>query len=742
MTTENEIKQTPSSYGFSTLKGVYIPSVLTIFGVIMYLRMGWMVGNVGIFGSIIIVTLSSLITFLTGISIAATATNMKVRGGGAYYMISRSFGVEAGAAIGVPLFLAQSIGMAFYVTGFSESVHSIIPQIPQVAVSIGGLVLITFLAYRSTDIALRTQSFILGIIILSLISFFLGSPVNPADSVQNAEISSVSFWAVFAVFFPAVTGIEAGLSMSGDLKNPSRSLPLGTLGAIITGYIVYIAIPIFLAHQAPTENLRADPLIMQKIALFGPLIFIGLWGSSLSSALGAILGAPRTLQALARDRLVLGFLGKGHGPTDAPRIATIVSFCIALGAVLLGDLNAIATILTMFFLTSYGFLNLAAGLEGLMGNPSWRPKFRAPWTLSIIGALGCLATMLMIDPGATIIATVCVVGLFFLTKRRRLGSHWTDIRRGILMTIAQKSIYELSKSEPDARSWRPNMLVLSGSPSTRWHLIEFADAISHGKGFLTVAAILEQDSVKTERSTQMEKSIRDFLWSRGVRALVEVRSHKNKLEGAQTLIASHGMGPLKPNTIVLGDTEVESSFESYANLIRYIYLANRNLVILRKTFEEGDKENPISPKKSIDPPVIDVWWGRERQNANLMLALAYLQQINPKWQGARVRLNTTIIKEEDRLRATEVLQKFVAEGRLPIEPHVFKVSSGEEVFQLITSASAESDLVFVGMRPPDPDESTEAYCEYYRNLLEKTKDLPLTAIVMASEKISFSEIFV
>ena len=486
-------KLSQPTIGFGTFKGVYTPSLLTILGVIMYLRMGWIVSQVGLLETLAIVTLASAITFFTALSIAATATNMKVEGGGAYYMISRSLGLEAGAAIGLPLFLAQALGISFYLVGFAESLHAVMPAVPEKVLSLVGLVLLTVLAWVSANLALKVQFFVLLLIIGSLISFFYGALWGDHIHLLEARSSSVpkeGFWKAFAIFFPAVTGIEAGLAMSGDLKNPSKSLPVGTIAAVLSGYIIYMLIPIVLFRSADISYLSQDPLVMAKISVFSELVFIGICGATLSSALGALLGAPRTLVALSKDRVVPGFLSKLWGSGQNPRYATIVAFMVALVGIMLGDLNAIAPILAMFFLTSYGVLNLTAGLEELIANPAWRPEFRVPWWVSILGAFGCFAAMFMINAGATFIAIFLIVGVYVFMEKRQLKAHWGDMRHGILMLLARYSIYRLAEIKPNPRSWRPNVLVLSGAPSNRWYLIELADAITHGKGFLTVASVI------------------------------------------------------------------------------------------------------------------------------------------------------------------------------------------------------------------------------------------------------------
>ena len=731
---ENSSSDKNGKKGFGTFKGVYLPSVLTILGVIMYLRLGWVVGNVGLYGALLIVTMSTSITFLTGLSISATATNMKVKGGGAYFMISRSFGIEAGAAVGVPLFLAQSIGASFYIAGFAESVHNVLPHYPVIAIGVISLVILTALAYISADIALKTQFVIFLLLAASLISFFMGqAPAGGFSIPADKPLSLPSFWVVFAVFFPAVTGIEAGISMSGELKNPARALPFGTLAAILTGYVVYMAIPIFLSANVPQEVLVSNTMIMKDMALSGELIMLGIWGATLSSAIGSLLGAPRTLQALARDHVVPRFLGAGAGEEDTPRIATAITFAIALAAVLLGDINALAPVLTMFFLTSYGSLNLIAGLEGMIGNPSWRPTFRAPWPVSFLGAAFCFSTMLMIDAGATFIAAFIIAAIFYLMAKRNINARWDDIRRSILLTLARYSIYKLADTATDPRTWRPNILVLSGAPTQRFYLIELADALTHGKSFLTVVSILSDMDMEEERIENLEKSIKEYLRKRRIPALVRVTLAENVIEGARDIIDNYGLGTLAPNTILLGETEDRKNFEEFSDFIRHIYRSRRNLVIVR----EG-----ISPERTDNSPrTICVWWGGQHENAGLMLVLAYMLQMSPEWKNSKLQLKTIVTSEGGCEAAFEHLRKYLVDSRLDVEVDVLLKKPEDAYENIIDRTSKGSDFVILGIKPPEEEESVKDYASYYAKLLKSSKDYPPTAFVLSAEMVHFGDIF-
>ncbi|MFK7825431.1 MAG: amino acid permease [Oligoflexales bacterium] len=746
--------------GFGVFKGVFTPSILTILGVIMFLRMGWVLGHAGILGTIVIVSLASGITFLTALSIASTATNMKIGGGGAYFMISRSLGVEAGAAVGIPLYFAQSLGISFYLAGFAESLNSVFPMLSPVVLCIGSLFILTALAYFSANFALNIQFIILALIIFSLISFFMGGESSAIAKPNSFSEENVGFWSVFAVFFPAVTGIEAGLSMSGDLANPSKSLPWGTLAAVLVGYIVYLAIPIFLYTKVNLEILKIDLLIMEKLAKWSELIMLGVWGASLSSALGAILGAPRTMQALARDRVIPALFGMGRGERDTPQIASIVTFFVALLAVLLGDLNSIAPVLSMFFLTSYGMLNFSAGMEGLIANPSWRPDFDSPWYLSILGAFACFAVMFMIDAGATIVSLVLTFGVYYFMQKRKMNAYWGDMRRGILTYLAKFSMERLNYLPANTKSWRPNVLVFSGAPARRWYLIELGHAFSSHAGFLSVATILPSGSKAENRLVESQKRIEQYLKNRKVPAFVRLSVADDIAKGIVSLVRDYGLGPIIPNTILLGETEQEDNFEQFAKMVIRIYQAERNCVIVRVPdtyLQTGKDEATPEELKNLNfyfthnkNKKIDVWWGRQRNNAGLSLALGFLLQTSKSWDGAGLCLKSVVNKKSELQSSEELLQSLINESRLDAEWKIY-IEEGQkkDIFQRIREESKDAGFVFMGMLAPDmekfredPETTIKEYALYYRSLLEATKDFPPLAIVLAAENLDFHKIFI
>ncbi len=728
--TSSSDEQLVQESGLGTFGGVYTPSILTILGVIMYLRFGWVVGNAGLINTLIIVTISTAITFLTALSVCAIATDRVVRVGGAYYMISRSLGIETGGAVGISLYFAQAISVALYTIGFAESFVDAFPQfhLNQVYVALIVTVLVGILAITSASIAIKAQYFIMAAIILSLLSFIFGHSVPDVETqmLSTPPEGSTSFWTVFAVFFPAVTGIMAGVNMSGDLKDPIKSIPTGTLAAVGTGYVIYMVLPIFLVFRADTASLIENPLIMQQISLWGPAILLGVWGATLSSAIGSILGAPRVLQALVRDRVLpplFNPLGAGYGQEDEPRNGTIVTLAVAIAAVCVGDLNLIAPILSMFFLTTYLVLNIAAGIEGFLQSPSFRPTFKVHWSLSLLGAIGCLGVMFLIDAGSTVFAAVIVSIIFFWLQRRELQTTWGDVRRGMWMALIGMGIFQMQE-EDDTKNWRPHILVLSGAPQKRWSLIELADSFSHNRSLMTVSSVLPSGSRDLGQQIKLEKTIREYLKKRGVRALVRIITASDPFEGAMRLVETYGLGPLVPNTILLGDSEEASRREQFCNAIAQIHASKRNVVIFHENIKQGFGGHRR----------IDVWWGGIQANGSLMLLLAYLLRTDINWRNARIYLKLVVPDDTAAAAATDNLKKYVEKLRIDVTCQVL-ISQGRPFGEILCQHSRNADLVFMGMATP-----RENYMEYYENLQAKITDLPSTIFVLAAPDFAFGSI--
>jgi hypothetical protein len=578
----------------------------------------------------------------------------------------------------------------------------------------------------SARVAIKAQYFIMAAIVVSLVSFFFGHDA-PTVSSGAALADRQTFWQAFAVFFPAVTGIMAGVNLSGDLEDPRKSIPKGTMAAIGVSYVIYMLIPIVLASRASTGDLLSDPLIMRRIAFWGDAILLGVWGATLSSAIGSILGAPRILQALARDRILpkwAEILGRGHGPDDEPRIGTYVTLAIALGAVALGDLNAIAPVLTMFFLASYAVVNVVSAVEKFLRSPSFRPTFQVHWVLSLLGAMGCSAVMFLINPIATAIAGAITAGIYFWLQRKGLRTTWGDVRHGMWEAMIRVGLHHV-RGSGHAKNWRPNFLVLAGSPAKRWYLIDLANSISHDRGILSVATIVPEDA-KPDRKFALADTIRDHLQERSVDALVRVVSAPNPYAGAGLLVEAYGLGAVVPNTVLLGDGATTSDPVAYAKMIRDINTANRSIVVVR-----ADEERGFGSRR-----MIDVWVQQLRGNGSLMLTLAHLLSTSLDWRQATVRVRMVVKNPEGVDEVEENLREIISSTR--IEATVAVVVNEGDAIETIADASTGADLTLIGLAGPGDD--PVAYSDYLTELKKRTAGLKAIAFVLAAEDIEFKHI--
>ena len=496
--------------GLGTFAGVFTPSILTILGIILFLRTGFVVGNAGLAGALIILGIATAVSVLTSISLAAIATNFEVKGGGDYYLISRTLGIEFGGAIGLVLFLAQSVSVAFYAIGFGEVVAAFAgweSGLGVQAIAAVAVLALFGLAWAGADVATRFQVVIMGVLVVALGSFYVGAIASFDSSTLSRNWTSpagaIGFWAIFAIFFPAVTGFTQGVSMSGELADPGRSLPRGTFAAVGLSTIVYVSVMVLVAASVPLLLLIDDTgEAMRDVAVVGALVGLGVIAATLSSAMASLLGGPRILQSLASDRVfpALGIFAKGFGPANNPRAATVVSLVIALATISLGSLNVIAPIVSMFFLISYGLLNYATYYEARAASPSFRPRFR--WfdkRLSLAGALLCAGAMLAINALAAFIAMILVFAVYQYLGRREIPARWSDASHSHHFSRAVENIKALDREVEHARHWRPQLILFSADPGRRARMLQFASWLEGGSGFTAVFQIVEGEGALMRR---------------------------------------------------------------------------------------------------------------------------------------------------------------------------------------------------------------------------------------------------
>ncbi len=662
----------PQSFG--TFAGVYVPTLLTILGVIMYLRLGWVVGNAGLFGGLIIVTLAFVITAATGLAMSSFTTNIRIGAGGAYSIISQSLGVEVGGSVAIPLYLAQALAITLYIFGFREGWLFLFPNHPALLVDLGAFVLILGIAYKSAKTAFRIQYVILGIVALSLISVAVaaatGSMEKGLADVQwwgtfpgePPDFGGISFWVVFAVFFPAATGIMAGLNMSGDLKNPRESIPRGTLAAIGTAYVVYVALALWIALSASPEELAENYLIMVEKAWFGEyLVLAGLLGATFSSGLASMVGAPRILQALGMHNVLPRgkWLAIRRGDGE-PRNALLVTGAIALMAIMLRDLNVIAPLITMFFLITYMMINVVVFFEQSLGLVSFRPLFRIPRLVSFVGLVGCLFAMFIVNPVFSLLALALVGASYVLMARRSLDSPYNDVRSGMFISIAEwaaKRVWDLPSRQE--RAWKPNFLVSVKDPEELRGAFTILQDLAYPKGSVQLVGIHEPGG-SADMQTSLDALSHDFR-DRGVFAnwiAIEGESASQGLvAGIQT---ARGAFP-RPNIVFLRMPEEGSESLDYERIVKKAEEEELGSLLFapHPTAGLGRRRyvNVFIRDRSPD-------WSISMDIGNLDLSLLLAIKLRRNW-GATVRLIMAVEDPENMDRAQQFLTDLANLARLP-----------------------------------------------------------------------------
>jgi len=721
-----------------TFAGVFTPSILTILGIILFLRLGYVVGNAGLGLALLILLLANGISVLTSVSLSAIATNIKVKGGGDYYLISRTLGREFGGAIGIVVFLAQSVSIAFYCLGFGEALAplfttnlSILPQI----IAVLAVSFLFIFAWLGADWATRFQYVVMVVLVTAIISFFIGGFLrwDNARLVQNwsSPQTTLGFWVLFAIFFPAVTGFTQGVSMSGDLQDPGKSLPRGTFMAVGVSIIVYFLSSVVFAAALPADILMGDYGAMVTVAFFGFLVTAGVIAATLSSAMASFLGAPRILQSLAGDRIFpfLVFFAKGSGPTANPRRGVLLSAGIAYATVAWGQLNLIAPVVSMFFLISYGLLNYATYYEAGSQSPSFRPRFRYfhKW-LSLAGALACLGVMLAIDISAGIVAVAVLFGVFQYLRRTAGPSRWADSRRSHHLQLIREHLLAAAADPQHARDWRPQILAFSDNPQRRSQLLRFSSWIEGGSGLTSAVQILEGEGLKMRKlKEEAEAQLQRDIQKDDAHAFPLVVTAPNLEIGIQTLIQAYGIGSLKANIILLnwlGQSPAKFlglHARKFGKNLRAAYRHGCNIVILNvktdkwRALEESDRQDHR----------IDVWWWGDA-TSRLMLLLAYLMTRNEKWSDAKIRLLAAADGNGD-TQTIESLHEMLAEARIDANPEMVKNVDADTLAEY----SADSTLAFLPFRVSD-----NRVRDPFGNPMENTLFLlPVTAMVMAAEDI-------
>ena len=716
---------------FGAFAGVFTPSILTILGVIMYMRMGWVVGNAGLIGTIIIVLIAHVIAISTGLSVSSIATDKKIGAGGIYYVLSRSMGIPLGGSIGIALYVGTAFSIALYLIGFAESVNGYFgfgTSINDLRITgTIALVSITVLALISTSFALKAQFFILAAIIISLVSIFFGTNEFAPQTVRMfSGEGSARLELVFAIFFPAVTGFTAGIAMSGDLKDPKRSIPIGTLLAIGTGMVVYISLAVFLSFTINSDLLKSDYNILMRVAFYAPAVVAGIWGATLSSALGGILGGPRILQAMSLDRITPRIFGKGKGENNEPINALILVFIIAQAGILIGELDVIARVVSMFYLTAYGFINISYFLES-WANPDFQPTFKIKRWVGLVGFFACFAVMFKLDMIAMFGAFVVVGALYFWLQRKQIQLQSDDVWQSVWTNIVNKGLRKLEAKERENSNWNPNIILFSGESKHRPYLLELGDTVSGRTGMVTnFKLIVDRDYdnplPKTDQIVKDTTFEKLGIFSRQVKV-------KNIFAGIVDIASTFGFSGVEPNTIMMGwPRGLNDAEEAYSKMTQTLLRLDYNLLYL-----DFDLEAKFGKYRTVD-----LWWREtDGKNAEMMLNIARFITESPKWNNTKIRVlfanNNNI---ENNIIKTKIA-KLVEDLRVDVEIKI--INNGVEqkpFYDLIALQSASTDLTLVGI----PNYKIEKQAEFVVKTTNLFETIGSTLLVRAANNFNELEL--
>ncbi|XP_056141208.1 solute carrier family 12 member 9 [Lampris incognitus] len=588
----------------NTFFGVMVPTILSMFSIVLFLRTGFVVGHAGLLQGLLMLVVAYTIVSLTILSICAISTNGAIQGGGAYYMISRSLGPEFGGSIGLMFFLAKVCACGVYVLGLVEAILDIfgvdpegwrvLPQSYWYTVLYASVVLLLCLlvCLVGAHIYASTAFLILLVVNITLLSIFI-SPLavksrdfiithqGPGNQTHHYNVSYtgfsattlrnnlgsgysldystntvMSFATVFAVMFTSCTGIMAGANMSGELRTPSISIPKGTIIAVCYTFTVYILLFFLVSFTCDRALLIQDYGFFQRINIWPPFVTIGIYCASLSAAMSSMIGASRILHALALDQL-FGFLltpATVKSNSGNPWVAVLYTWGLAQCVVFAGQLNAIAGLVTVFYLLAYAAVDLACLALEWASAPNFRPTFQVfSWHTCLLGIVSCLVMMFVINPVYSSASIIFLLLLLLFLHYRAPTSSWGYISQALIFHQVRKYLLMLDVRKDHVKFWRPQVLLMVANPRSSCQLILFVNQLK--KGGLFVLGHVQLGDLDTLPSDPVQQQYNFWLSlvdKLGVKAFVDLTLSPSVRQGTQHLLRITGLGGMKPNTLVLG----------------------------------------------------------------------------------------------------------------------------------------------------------------------------------------------
>jgi len=674
--------------GFGTFAGVTRPIALTILGAMLYLREGWLVGEQGLLGALMVIAAACAITGTTSMSLASIASNVRVKPGGAFAIIAQALGLEAGGAIGVPLYIAQAASASMYLYAFAEAWAVLFPQHPSSLVAGLGFAACALVAWRGSGVALKAQGvmiFVVGAALLSALAGVFTAPALhlPSLITTGGDVGPVG---AFAIFFPAFTGIMVGAGMSGSLADPRRSIPDGTRRAWGVTLAVYLVFAFWYAIIADPDTLVANKTVMIEHAAVPQVVLAGLLISTLMAALSSLVAAPQLLAAMAAHGVVPGsrWLKKKTAEGE-PRNAFVATTVLAAAGLAAGSLDAIAPIITSFFIMTYLSINAVVYLERSLEMISFRPAFPVRREVPLVGAGLCLIGLSLGSPFGGVVEILFVVAIYGVLSMRQLETPWETVRSGVAVSLAAWAARRASHAEKSERAWKPDLLVPAATEQQIEDMRPLVDAITRRNGSIRWVGL----GPRPELDRALPAAVREQ--SAGGRHANWTRLRTEAYMDGVGLAMDALRGALFPPNLVVVDERPVSDAE-IADYQEHCRELKVGLAVWLPHPEGG----------LGDRSVIDVWigdrspdWKLRLHQTNLDLPVLTGFLLAEAW-GAQLRLRMVVRDPRSAAEARAFLQRLVDQARLPPSTSVH-VGSGSFMDALARSAAA--DLHLFGMPP-------------------------------------------
>ncbi|CAJ1371617.1 unnamed protein product [Effrenium voratum] len=754
------------------VQGVIFPCMGNILGVILFLRGPWIVGKGGILEAFGVGAVCCTCTFLTTLSLSAIATNGKIAGGGAYYLISRSLGPALGAGVGLCFYMANSIGAAMYFMGCVEAWEIAQPDY-QIGV-IGDLNNVRFSGYIILAVAVfiifggikyvsRLGTLFLMVVLFVILCMYIGCLMGPTDSrpatytvpivsdgitIQKTltwtgpsaasfednwksawdapqmafpkDTTEYNFVNMMGLYFPSVTGIMAGANRSADLADPTRSIPKGTLFAQIATTIIYLSFIFVFGCTAPRETLLNDKFFASTSAWpFKEVVIYGVMASSLGAGLNSLVSGTKLLSAIAGDGTLPILRCFRAAPGKEPRLALLASGALCAASITIGELNAIAPLLTMFFLMCYTCVNMSCTILHFVSDPNWRPTFRFHhWSISLIAAALCVWMMFAMAPIIAMAAILFCGLILAYAAYNSANTKWGDGFQGMKFQLAKNILISMD-AKLHTKNWRPQLLVvtepkmrsLSSLEGSALHfpdleILKTASQMKNGRGFIVLGGIcsgkgkmLSQGGLflsekMADQVAEGNGEVKELLERYMIDGFGKIVYADDFTAGLADLVQSSGMGAFEPNCILaawpknaLGD-DVQSRIK-LVNMVQ-ISAIFQKVMILTKGLEWPEFEERLAGN-------IDIWW--IVGDGGVLLLLPSLLKKHRVWSGCHIRLFVLADRAGDDVdQMQHELDTYVRDFRLKIEVHI------KVVDQVVDPVSPDF------MAPPDdvvPNEYVE-----------------------------------